>query len=719
MSIKRLLITGISGLLGSNLAWYFRECADVTGIYFSHPVAFAGVKTIGVDLRDYREVRRLFQDVNPDVVIHCASRTDVDILEGDKEGGWQSNVLTTQVVLDALRDLPAKMVYISTDAVYPGDKGPYTENSQLGPRNWYGMTKLDGERLVQARPGHLILRTNIFGWNVLEKESIGEWFLNRLQKQVVVNGFVDAKFSSIYTFSLARIIDQCLSKRLSGIYNCSCSDSLTKFEFGQQIARLFHLDSGLVLEATLDHAGLTADRGHDMSLDVKSLEDALGHSLPTMLECLQQFHTDWKSGLSKDIKKFKPTVTGKSFYPIRQEIPYGGQAIDDTDIEAVVTTLKSPFLTQGPGVQSFEENLAKTVGASHAVAVNSGTSALHLACLVLGVGRGDEVITSPNTFVASANCAIYCGARPVFADIDPDTFNISPTEIEKKINQHTKAIIPVHFAGQCCDMDAIYRIVKDAEIKYGHRIFIIEDGCHALGSFYKGSPVGACKYSDMTVFSFHPVKHITTGEGGAVVSNSVEHDRALRRFRSHGITSLPADFRDHNQAFGDRKGKSSTVINPWYYEQQDLGFNYRITDIQSALGLSQLRKLDVFKEARRRIVVYYRDAFQEVDGVVVPHELPDCDSNFHLFVLRIDFRTFEIDRAHFMGALLEKGVRTQVHYIPVHTQPYFKEMLGTGWGDCPLSEEYYHQCLSIPLYPNLTSDEMERVVTEIKKLLGL
>jgi len=397
-------------------------------------------------------------------------------------------------------------------------------------------------------------------------------------------------------------------------------------------------------------------------------------------------------------------------------IPYGRQFIDEDDIQAVTEVLRSDWLTQGPNTAEFESALCDIVGAKYAVAVNSGTSALHIACLVAGVKEGDEVITSPITFVASANCAVYCGGKPVFADIDPKTYNILPGEIEKRITANTKAIIPVHFAGQSCDMDTIQQIVNDAEIKYGHKIYIIEDACHALGSVYKNEKTGSCAFSDITVMSFHPVKHITTGEGGVVLTNNDELNKKLRMLRSHGITSEPEEFLSKDLAFSPNNSQLTTPNsppNPWYYEQQVIGYNYRITNIQCALGLSQLKRLKMFCKRRREIVDKYNAAFLDSKFLQIPFEDQNCDSNFHLYVLLFDFEGIGIDRARFMLLLRKKGFYTQVHYIPVHLQHYFSRNFKTGWGDCPNAEAYYEKCLSIPLYPAMDEEDIEKVIREI------
>ncbi|MDI6758097.1 MAG: UDP-4-amino-4,6-dideoxy-N-acetyl-beta-L-altrosamine transaminase [Candidatus Omnitrophota bacterium] len=390
---------------------------------------------------------------------------------------------------------------------------------------------------------------------------------------------------------------------------------------------------------------------------------------------------------------------------------YGRQSIDEADIDAVDKVLKSSNLTQGRKIEEFEKALCGYTGAKYAVAVSSGTAALHIACLSAGLKKGDEFITSPNTFVASANCGVYCRARPVFADIREDTYNVDPKEIEKRITPKTKTIIPVHFAGQICDMEEIRNIILEKQAEYKEKIFIIEDASHALGSTYKGSKAGSCIYSDMTVMSFHPVKHITTGEGGVVFTNDEKLYKKLRLLRTHGITNNEEDLIFKEQAY------SSNSLNPWYYEQQALGFNYRITDIQCALGISQLEKVDYFLRRRRRIAEIYNNAFSNNKFIATPFESTDCFTNWHLYVLQIDFDAFGKDRAYIMKRLRDKGIITQVHYIPVHTQPFYRTHFGTNWGDCPRAEAYYRRCLSIPIFPAMNNEDINKVVNSLLEIL--
>lgn len=370
-------------------------------------------------------------------------------------------------------------------------------------------------------------------------------------------------------------------------------------------------------------------------------------------------------------------------------IPYGRQWIEEDDIQAVVEVLKSDYLTTGPKVQEFEQLVASYVGAKYAVAVANGTAALHAACFAAGIGPGDEVITSSITFAASANCVLYCGGKPVFADIDEQTYNLDPADVRRKITPRTKALIPVHLAGQPCDMDEIHKIAKE------HHLIVIEDGAHALGSEYKGKKIGSL--SDMTIFSFHPVKQITTGEGGMIVTNHKELYQKLLLFRSHGIT------RDLS-LLGKNDGS-------WYYEQQLLGYNYRITDIQCALGISQMRKLDRFVARRRELAKRYTEAFSDCENFVTPYQLDGTDSAWHLYIIQVLNR----DRKIVFEKLREQGIGVNVHYIPVYKHPYYQK---NGYKDvcCEKAENLYQRMISIPLFPLLSDEEQERVIDWIKDI---
>jgi UDP-4-amino-4,6-dideoxy-N-acetyl-beta-L-altrosamine transaminase len=384
-------------------------------------------------------------------------------------------------------------------------------------------------------------------------------------------------------------------------------------------------------------------------------------------------------------------------------IPYGRQDISDADVSAVIDVLRSDFLTQGPTVPAFEAATAAACGASHGIAANSATSALHVACLALGVGPGDVVWTSPITFVASANCARYCGADVDFVDIDPRTYNLCADRLREKLAQAQQAgrlpkvVIPVHLAGQPCDMAAIHALGQ----QYGFRI--IEDASHAIGGRYRGEPIGNCRYSDITILSFHPVKVITTTEGGLALTNDPGLARTMALLRSHGIT------RDASEMMHASDG-------PWYYQQIMLGFNYRMTDVQAALGLSQLNRLATFVEARHRIAQRYDQALAGLP-VVTPFQHPDSYSGYHLYVVRLRLEAIHRSHRQVFDALRGAGIGVNLHYIPVHLQPYYRA-LGFAPGQFPASEAYYADAITLPLYPALTEAEQAQVVDALAAALS-
>lgn len=388
-------------------------------------------------------------------------------------------------------------------------------------------------------------------------------------------------------------------------------------------------------------------------------------------------------------------------------IPYGKHHIDDADIQAVVDVLRGNLLTQGPTIEAFEKAIATYVGAKYAVAMASATAGLHVSALAAGVGPGNTLITSPITFVASANAGIYCGGQVAFADIDPATVNMCPVSLQETVVKlkNVRAIIPVHFAGLPCDMPAIKKAADSAGAA------VIEDAAHALGATYPGGKrVGCCAHSLMTVFSFHPVKAIAAGEGGMVTTNDEPTYRKLLRLRSHGINKANDPLQLPEQAL------TNGEANPWYYEMQELGFHYRITDIQCALGLSQFKKLERFLARRRELVTAYDKAFAGMKSCVPAQTTGRDLSGHHLYVLRINFAAAGTTRPRFMAALRNRGIGTQVHYIPVPAHPFYRRM-GLKPGDYPNSQEYYHSALSIPLFYDLTNAQQKQVVEAVKELL--
>lgn len=384
--------------------------------------------------------------------------------------------------------------------------------------------------------------------------------------------------------------------------------------------------------------------------------------------------------------------------PVRdKKIFYGHQWIDESDIEAVVGILKSDYLTCGPAIDKMEEQLAEYTGAKYAVAVSSGTAALHCACIAAGIGPGDEVITTPLTFAASANCVLYCGGKPVFADINPNTYNIDPISIEQHITKNTKAVIAVDFTGQAVQSDEIRAICDKYHLVY------IEDAAHSIGTEYNGQRVG--NLADMTCFSFHPVKTITGGEGGAVLTNNEELYRKIVLAHTHGIT--------HDLELME----DAPHEGPWYYEQISLGYNYRITDFQAALITSQMKKIDFFKKRRQEIVRMYDEAFSSVEELILQQEIAESDTCRHLYIIQLNSEKLTCTRREFFDAMSAENVQCQIHYVPVYWFPYYKH-LGYDKGLCPNAEKVYNGIMSIPLYPQMSDEDVYDVIAAVKKIVS-
>lgn len=380
-------------------------------------------------------------------------------------------------------------------------------------------------------------------------------------------------------------------------------------------------------------------------------------------------------------------------------LPYGRQSIDEKDRKAVYQALKSDWITQGPTVLKFEKKLADFCGAKYAVAVSSGTAALHLAAMAVNIKKGTEAITSPITFLSTSNAAIYCGAKPVFADIDSQTGNIDPQDILKKINKKTKAIIPVHLGGRPCEMEEINQIARK------NKLAVIEDAAHALGTQYRIGrqwfKVGSCSHSDMTCFSFHPCKLMTTGEGGAITTNNKKIYQRLLGLRTHGV-------------YKDAKALKN---GPWYYEMRELGYNFRLCDVQCALGIEQLRKINRFIQQRRNIAAEYNRVFSGNENFTLISESVEQKSAYHLYILLVDFKKLKTSRIKMMKQFRNKGIITQVHYIPVYRQPYYRKTFGNQIGKFPGSEKYYQQCLTIPIYPSMTTSDINRVIHAVNGVI--
>lgn len=677
---ERILITGGSGLLGSNTAKIAAKDFEVYATYNSHPSQIEGCQFVHLDIKDKRQVLSVFEKVKPDLVIHTAGLVNVDYCEEHEDEAWVINVDGTENVTLAAKEVGAKLVYISTDSVFDGKKGMYTEEDIPHPLTVYARTKLEGEKRVRCwLPDSIIIRTVFYGWSLYSKKSLAEWVVDNLRAGKKLKMWTDAFFSPILVNNLAEVLLAMHSQNLGGIYHVASKERCSKYAFGQEVAQAFGLNGNYIKPFSIAEAGLRAPRPKDPSLDVTKVSRVIDTKLLGVKEGITWF------------KELEVSHKRRVHTTVRSFIPYGHQWIDDEDIAAVVAVLKSGWITQGSKVDEFERKVAEYCGANYAVAVSSGTAALHAACAVAGIAEGDEAITTPNTFAATANAIAYCGGKPVFADVEEDTLNIDPNEIQNRLSAKTKAILPVDFAGHPADLDEINAIAKE------RGLLVIEDAAHALGAEYKGRRIGSL--SDMTILSFHPVKHITTGEGGMILTNSREFCEKLKIFRHHGIVR---DNRDEGS---------------WYYEIGNLGHNFRLTDFQCALGLSQMNKLDSFIQRRREIVARYNQAFAEMAEIITPVERENVKAVYHLYVTQLNLERLKADRREIYQALRAENIGVNVHYVPVHLHPYYRRRFSYKQGDYPKAERYYERAITLPIFPKMSQQDIEDVIEAVRKVI--
>jgi len=702
---KKVLITGGSGLLAVNWALSVCNHYAVTLLLHHRKISLSGINTDVASLNSLSECLSVLEKHQPDIVIHTAGLTDVEECESNLDLAQEVNVDLAKNIAIACSDQDVKLVHISTDHLFSGNHELATEETKVNPANNYAKTKLQGEQqILENCKDALVIRTNFFGWGAKYRQSFSDFILNKLRNNEQIDLFSDVFFTPILVSELSKKVHQLINANFSGIFNVVGSERLSKYEFGIKLSECFNLDSSLISKISINDKPNLVKRPKDMSLSNTKLCQTLNCSIPSIDEQLRTLK-----------EQEDKSATNQVALDI---IPYGKHYIDEDDIQSVVNVLRHGMLTQGPKVAEFENKIASYVGAKYAVAVANGTAALHLACMALELGQGDEVITSPNTFVATSNSILYVGAKPVFIDIDKQTLNIDTNQIEQAIldSSNIKAIFPVHFAGLPCDMKRIKQLAE----KYN--LTIVEDAAHALGAIYDdGSKVGNCQYSDMTILSFHPVKGVAAGEGGMITTNDKELYHKLSLLRSHGITKgnfeFPGISKPDNSLINKKEALEGGELKRWYYEMQYLGYNYRITDIQCALAISQMDKIDLFLDARRSIAKFYDQAFAEVPNIIPLQDHGRNDSSHHIYVVSIDFDKIGISRHQFMKKLAEQGVGSQVHYIPVVSQPYYQDM-GYRIEQYPSTSQYYQNTLSIPLYYGLSNANQKRIISLMNKLLS-
>lgn len=700
----KVFVTGGAGLLGGTAAMVKSNEWDLHLGIRHNEVSIPGVTTHQLKLENYDEVLSFLSNLRPGWVIHAAGMTNVESCEVNTYKAHLSNVVTTKNLARACHKLSIPFAFVSTDQV-ARDMEMATEDDIGMPANIYAKTKLEAEfETLRFHPKALILRTNFFTWGNTSRKSFLDFIVDHLRSGKEITLFDDVKFNPLSAELLLGYAEALFRKGSSGIFNLTLDESTSKYEFGMKVAEIFKLDAKGVIRGKLKDKSQMVKRPFNLTLSNEKLKRELGIvSTPSIKEILEKHKScedEWKKNLLPNV-----TLSASA-----KSINYGRQSLDDKDFEAVLTSLDSPWLTQGPTVEAFEKKIAEYTGSRYAVAMTNWTCGLHMAVLAAGVRPGDYVITSPISFVASSNCAIYAGATPFFVDIDPVTLNLDPVKLEQAcelLGSKLKAIIPVHFAGSPCDMESISKIAKR------FKVVLIEDAAHAIGGKYlTGEKIGHNRYSQMVGFSFHPVKNMTTGEGGLITTDDEGIYRHLLRLRSHGITKGEDPYKFPNE------GYSEGQKNPWYYEMQEIGFNYRITDIQCALGISQLGKLDSFLARKISITKKYDEEFRKLKNFKVLQAESRHLSGNHLYVGEVNFTSLKMSKAQLFRKFKEKSINLHLHYIPIYRQPFYADKFPVKMTDFPAAENYYQGAITLPVFPDMNDEEVNRVISSVKEFIG-
>lgn len=642
-------------------------------------------------LNDIHGIKKKIKDLSPDIILNSAACTDLEFCEKKPDKTLYANVILPSILAAISSELRIRFIHISTDHLYKNIRSFKNENYLTSKVNNYGDQKIQAENLIiKNNPLALIIRTNFFS-HAINSDQLIYKIINAIKKNEKITLFNDYFFTPIYSKYLAKIISFLIKKNYNGIFNVVSSERVSKYDFGKLLLKNPKEAKKFFIEGKLKDADLYPKRCSDLSLSNLKLNKKIKFKIPSLKRQVKEF-------LKSDGK-----IVKKAFV----KFPYGKHSINKMDLLAVNKVLLSGFLTQGPFIKNLEDNISNYVGTKYSVAVSSATAGLHLCYQALNIDKNNRIITSPLTFVATSNAALYCNSRPSFTDISKETLGICPNILEENLNKerNIKAIVPVHFGGLAYDAKKIYEISKKNGLK------IVEDAAHSLGANYEcGTKVGSCKYSDLTVFSFHPVKVLAGGEGGIITTNDKKLYEILISLRSHGIKKNNT-IRPTSVSFSKKKQ------NIWYYEMYRLGYHYRQTDIHSALISSQLSRINLFLNKRNELCKIYDKKFNDFDNInLVQNYFRDLSSN-HLYILKINFKKLRLNRNEFMQKLRNYNIITQVHYIPVPLHLYYKN-LNFNLQNLKNTKDYYDQCLSIPLYYDLEFEQQKYIIDSIKELVS-
>ena len=687
---KKILIFGGTGLFGINFLNDFNKDYEIIVNYNTKKFFHPNLKYIKVNLNEYDDILSAINNTKPDIIINACAKTNIDWCSVNLKSSYKINVGLAEKLASISYKKDIYFIQISSDHLFSGNAKFKTEKHKKNPLNDYAKQKSKAEDLViKNNKKALIIRTNFFGYSQDIKSNFIMESIQRLKDRKLVFAFRDYFYSPIYITNLLEIMKKLINKKAIGILNVVGNERVSKYEFLLKVSKIFNLDSKLIKSTLISKSKLATKRHKELSLSNKLLKKKYQVKVPNLNDQIKKFYKEKK----------KNDIFNEFFN-------YGRHFTDKQDEISILEVVKKGALTQGPKILDSEKIIANYVGSKYAIAVSSCTAGLHLAAKVCGLSKKQNLLTTPISFVATSNAAFYCDAKPFFSDIDPTSVCLDPKLLKSSYikKNNIKCIAPVHFAGAPANMKEIYKFSKKNKLK------IIEDAAHALGGKYKnGKRIGSCCYSDMTVFSFHPVKIIAGGEGGIITTNSKEYYQKLLALRTHGITQDYSNFKNSEEAF-DKNEK-----NLWYYEMNSLGYHYRQTDLHSSLIISQMKKIHLFLKRRSEIARIYDSKLKNNKNIEILQKNLRKESSKHLYIVKINFKKLKKSRNRFMRELILHNIQTQVHYIPIPIHPFYRQK-GYDLQKLPITRNYYDMCLSLPIHYNLTNKQVNYICQSINDL---